>query len=108
MRNFSDIDLIMPRIVWLESQGLPMTAQLEKNLKGYTQHLGEWVSWSYEKDEGRAFFNPLICISTTCYDTIMESMRVLVKGKLYDIKFLEVTNKENLIGSYYLCKLRKV
>lgn len=71
---------------------------MEENFKGYTSHLGEWISWTYQKDEGRDFFNPLICIATTCYDTICEVIKILVKGKSYVVKFVEINNKEILQG----------
>lgn len=72
VKKFGDDDLVVPRTVWLECQGIPMTAWLEENLKGYTHHLGEWISWSYQTDDGCDFFNPLICLSTTNYEHIIK------------------------------------
>lgn len=71
----------MPTTMWLESFGIPMIVWLEENLEGYTQHLGEWISWSYQKDDGRDFFNPIICFSTIPYDSIVEKMRIFVNDK---------------------------
>lgn len=98
VKKFNDNDLVVPRTVWLESQGIPMSAWLKENLKGYTKHLGEWVTWSYQKDEGMDLFNPIICLSTVNYETIVEKMKILVKGKHYDVSFSEIINKELLNG----------
>lgn len=56
--NFQDKDLVVPRVVWLESQGVAMTAWLEENFKGYTHHLGDWVSWSYQRMKVEIFSIP--------------------------------------------------
>lgn len=63
----------------------------KKNLKGFTKGLGEWLSWSYQKDNTNDFFNPLICISSSKMGFICEEMTILVKGKNYEIKSIEVT-----------------
>lgn len=75
-----------------------MNAWLEENLKAFSKHLGEWISWSYQKYDGSDFFNPLICISTTRYDFIKEDMKILVGIRHYPIRFVEVTNKKLLTG----------
>lgn len=60
--------------------------------------VGEWLSWSYKKDNENDFFNPIICISTNKMEVISENLKILVKGKHYDIKFEEVINQESLVG----------
>lgn len=59
-----------------------MTAWMEENLKAFTSHLGDWISWTYQRDEGHDFFNPLVCISTTNYEPIIEQMKILVGEKI--------------------------
>lgn len=98
IRDFVHKDFVLERTVWLQSTGIPMNAWLEENLKGYTKDLGEWLSWSYQKYNANDFFNPIICISTRKMDVISEEMRIVVKGKTYDVKFVEVTKQEQLVG----------
>ncbi|KAK1403676.1 hypothetical protein POM88_003281 [Heracleum sosnowskyi] len=90
--------MFMPRTVWVECKGLPMNVWLEENLKAFTMFMGEWLSWTYQKDDSNEFFNPLICLSTSRTDTIDESFEVMVKGKLLSISFSEVLDKEGLKG----------
>lgn len=97
LRDFSQEDLVLERTVWIQSYGLPMNALLEENLKGYTNGLGEWLSWSYQKDKSNDFFNPIICVSTTLKDFICEDMTVLVRGKHYKVIFEEITNQNKLV-----------
>ncbi|KAL8108125.1 hypothetical protein AgCh_024530 [Apium graveolens] len=96
LRKFVDKDLIDPRTVWLQTYGIPMNVWLEENLKGYTRWMGDWISWSYQKDNESEFFNPVICISTERREKIEESMNILMKGKLYPIKFVDISNFEKL------------
>ncbi|KAK1403272.1 hypothetical protein POM88_002877 [Heracleum sosnowskyi] len=95
IRKFKEEDLIVPRTVWVECTGLPMTAWLEENLKAFSARFGEWVSWSYQKDDSNTLFNPLICIQSCEMERIEDEMIVLVKGKKYKIKFKEIDNLDN-------------
>ncbi|KAK1360354.1 hypothetical protein POM88_044828 [Heracleum sosnowskyi] len=96
IRKFKEEDMIVPRTVWIECSGLPMLAWLEENLKAFSARLGEWVTWSYQKDDINAFFNPLICLQSCEMSQIEDEMTVLVKGKKYKIKFKEIQNRERM------------
>lgn len=74
-----------------------MIAWLEENLKAYTARFGEWVTWSYQKDNSHSFFNPLICIQTAHMEKINEDLKVLVKGKNLMIRFKEVDTIEDFL-----------
>ncbi|KAK1364860.1 hypothetical protein POM88_040421 [Heracleum sosnowskyi] len=90
--------MFMPMKVWVECKGLPMKIWLEENLKAYTMFMGEWLSWTYQRDDSNEFFNPLVCLSTERIDTREEKFKVMVKGKQLSISFSEVTNKNWLKG----------
>lgn len=40
-------------------------AWLEQNLKAYNKSLGEWISWSYQKDMELEIYNPCTTYDTT-------------------------------------------
>lgn len=88
----------MARTTWVQSKGIPMTAWLEENIKAYTRELGEWISWSYQKDDSKDLFDPIICISTNRFDLIKEEMIILVRGVQYKIRFEEILEPRDLAG----------
>lgn len=98
IRDFGETDILIPRTVWLECKGLPMTVWLEENMKAYTRSMGEWLSWTYQRDDSNDFFNPLVCLSTTRIDKIEECFQVLVKGKKYPVKFSEIVDRNLFRG----------
>lgn len=98
IRSFEEKDLYLSRIAWLECKGLPMNAWVEENLKAFTKPLGEWISWTYQKDNMNVLFNPLICLSTASTDPINEEMKILVKGKHCHISFSEILEGGSLKG----------
>lgn len=73
-----------------------MHAWIESNLKAFTKSFGEWISWTYQRDNMNALFNPLICISTSSLHSIEEDMKVLIKGKSCNICFSEKEGAEFL------------
>ncbi|KAK1379692.1 hypothetical protein POM88_026436 [Heracleum sosnowskyi] len=97
VRKFQSKDLVLPRTVWIECIGLPMTAWLEENLKAYTSKIGEWISWSYQIDESNTFVNPMICLATTNHEEIRKELKVLVKGQNYTVNFKEVKDINSFI-----------
>ncbi|KAK1361733.1 hypothetical protein POM88_046207 [Heracleum sosnowskyi] len=96
IRPFEENDLLLSRTTWLECKGLPMIAWIESNLKAFTKSFGEWISWTYQRDNMNAFFNPLICLSTNSWSPINEELTILVKGKQHHICFSEKTDSEDL------------
>lgn len=76
-------------------------AWLEENVKAYTKDFGEWISWSYQKDEMNDLFDPVICLSTNKMDKIKEDMIILGKGVQYSIKFEEIFDLKELLGKVY-------
>ncbi|KAK1387930.1 hypothetical protein POM88_016108 [Heracleum sosnowskyi] len=98
VRNFEEEDLFMPRTVWIECTGLPMNAWVEENLRAYTKKIGEWLSWTYQKDGKNEFFNPIICVSTNKVKLIDESVLISIKSKNLEINFREITDLNYLVG----------
>lgn len=95
IRKFTQQDLVMEKIVWVQSRGIPMNAWLEENVKAYTKNIGEWISLSYQKDELNDLFDPVFCFSTRSMDK--EEMIILVRGIQYSIKFEEILDPRDLV-----------
>lgn len=95
VRKFNELDLMMSRTAWVECLGLPMNAWLEENLKAFTRNMGEWVSWSCQMDDSNRFINPLVCLATTSQELISDTLKILVKGKHFNIAFKEVQDIKN-------------
>lgn len=94
IRNFKDDDFILSRTVIVEVLGLPMNAWKEENLRAFSSHIGEWVTWEYQDNRELCVFNPKIVILTKSFDVIEEKLCVLVKGKKYEIYFKEYKDLE--------------
>lgn len=78
IRPFNEKDFILQRLATLECIGLPMQAWVEENVKAYSSHLGEWLSWKYQNRKGCYIFNPQVTISTSCFERIEDSFDILV------------------------------
>ncbi|KAL1808730.1 hypothetical protein ACET3Z_025720 [Daucus carota] len=96
--NFEETDYTMSRIAWIECRGLPMPAWKDENLKAFTRRYGRWVSWTYQSDNLKEFFNPLVCIDTMSIDAINDKLAVLYKGKQIVIDFKEIEDISRLKG----------
>ncbi|KAK1401456.1 hypothetical protein POM88_001061 [Heracleum sosnowskyi] len=79
VRVFKEEDLIVPIIVCIECFGISMQAWVEENLKAFTSHLGEWLSWEFESNEDLRIFNPRVLIQTIINDKIEEEFNIMVK-----------------------------
>ncbi|KAK1370227.1 hypothetical protein POM88_036319 [Heracleum sosnowskyi] len=66
-----------------------MNAWVEDNLRAFTKHLRVWIRWEYEDKVKKVIFNPLITLITRRMEPIEDKIRVLVKGKQYDINLKE-------------------
>ena len=80
IRSYEESDHILSRVIWIECKGLSMPAWKEENLRAFTSRLGRWLSWSYQSDGLGESFNLLICLDTTEWNIIQESMKILYKG----------------------------
>lgn len=98
VKPFEENDLYISRLVWLECKGLPMNAWIESNLKAFTKSFGEWISWTYQRDNMNVLFNPLICLSSNSPSLINEELKILIKGKQCHICFSEIVEGEVLKG----------
>lgn len=78
-----------------------MQACLEENIKAFSSHLGEWLSWKYQNLEECFIFNPQVTISTPCFNRIEDSIDVLVQGKNHKIVFKELVEEHSTSNYWY-------
>ncbi|KAK1389756.1 hypothetical protein POM88_017934 [Heracleum sosnowskyi] len=82
--------MVVSSIVCIECTGLPINAWVEENLKAFTKHLGEWITWSFQEEENLRVYNPKILIAMRNYDQICDTLKVLVKGEQHMIGMKEI------------------
>lgn len=78
---------MVPTMPLVEVIGITCECLVEENLKAFTHHLGEWISWEFHNNKNFYVFNLIVLLFTYETKTIKNHMAILVKGI---IKFLYV------------------
>lgn len=86
VRQVSHLDLIPPRLAWLNCAGLPFSLW---NLENWNKILGDWgyvITRNFKNLKCGMLQTPRICIQTNQVRDIEETIKIVVENKTYWIK----------------------
>ncbi|GJX85760.1 RNA-directed DNA polymerase, eukaryota [Tanacetum coccineum] len=77
------------RVAWIEIEGVPLRAWSHNT---FSRISSTWGTLLYDEDEGAPHFHrKRLCIKTTIQDIIFDSIKIIVKGKVFWIRVKELT-----------------
>ncbi|GJX88358.1 RNA-directed DNA polymerase, eukaryota [Tanacetum coccineum] len=77
------------RVVWIDIEGVPLCAWSNNT---FTRIASIWGSLLYDEDENSPHFHrKRLCIKTSNQDIIFDSLKIIVKGKVFLIRVKELT-----------------
>nr|GEY80269.1 RNA-directed DNA polymerase, eukaryota, reverse transcriptase zinc-binding domain protein [Tanacetum cinerariifolium] len=77
------------RIVWIDVEGIPLRAWSKTTFNKITRKWGELVFMDDSNSANK--YSLRICVKTTFFHLIAESLKVIIKGKVYVVRAKEVT-----------------
>ncbi|GKD93758.1 RNA-directed DNA polymerase, eukaryota [Tanacetum coccineum] len=77
------------RVVWIDIEGVPLYAWSNNT---FTRIASIWGSLLYDEDENSLHFHrKCLCIKTSNQDIIFDSLKIIIKGKVFLIRVKELT-----------------
>ncbi|PWA61613.1 hypothetical protein CTI12_AA371550 [Artemisia annua] len=76
------------RAIWIEVEGVPLVAWTNKTFSKIAKRWGDMVC--YEDSEDSNLWRKRLCVVTKIEDFIMESFKVIIKGKVYMVRAREI------------------
>ena len=89
IRDVTIGDFILPRLTGIRLQGLPVCAYSDSILEGIVSRWGSLISKGVSCIRNQQVVNPQICISTSVFQEISESIEVQVLGTTYNVVVME-------------------
>nr|GEZ93870.1 RNA-directed DNA polymerase, eukaryota [Tanacetum cinerariifolium] len=77
------------RIVWIDVEGIPFRAWSKTTFNKIARKWGELIFM--DDSNGTNKYSLRICVKTTFFHLIVESLKVIIKGKVYVVRAKEVT-----------------
>nr|GEW11707.1 RNA-directed DNA polymerase, eukaryota [Tanacetum cinerariifolium] len=81
--------VVQDRIVWIDVEGIPLRAWSKTTFNRIARKWGELVFMDDSNNANK--YSLRICVKTTFFHLIVESLKVIIKGKVYVVRAKEVT-----------------
>ncbi|GKA85426.1 nucleotide-binding alpha-beta plait domain-containing protein [Tanacetum coccineum] len=89
LQHASNSFTIDSRVTWVDIEGVPLHAWTTNT---FSKISSKWGKLLYEEDkENLCLNNKRVCINTTIEKNIFESIKIIVKGKIYWVRAKEVS-----------------
>nr|GEX33925.1 hypothetical protein [Tanacetum cinerariifolium] len=88
LRNWSPSFEVTDRVVWIDVEGLPISAWSHSNLEFF---LNKWGDLVYLDSDDSNKYSSRLCVRTKANHIILEPVNVAIKGKIITIRAKEVT-----------------
>ncbi|PWA34549.1 hypothetical protein CTI12_AA617980 [Artemisia annua] len=79
---------VYERAIWIDVEGVPLVAWTNKNFSKIAKRWGDMVF--YEDSEDSNLWRKRLCVVTKVEDFIMESFKIIIKGKVYTVRAREI------------------
>nr|GFB88839.1 RNA-directed DNA polymerase, eukaryota, reverse transcriptase zinc-binding domain protein [Tanacetum cinerariifolium] len=80
---------VQDKIVWIDAEGIPLRAWSKTTFNKIARKWGELVFMDDSNSANK--YSLRICVKTIFFHLIVESLKVIIKGKVYVVRAKEVT-----------------